>query len=238
MKTLLAAALLLAVRGATSAQTRPLELLPGDDWMHAARPGLRVAVARPLAGMDPIENWIEANFRLVAATHGRLRLRSLHAAALRSNEMHGALHWRGPWFELDAAAAVARLEIETLGAVLHRSAACALVFVHGPTRFGSRLEFPTAAQWGTPIWRHTLHVRGETFSFGLQRRASRYALREIWSAAASLQLHERFALSVQRRDEEILAQLHARASRLGLALSLPLTSPHGGGAAVGLAWYP
>jgi hypothetical protein len=232
-------AVLVLVSGETSlAQTRPLELLPGDSWMRAARPSVRVAVARPLAGMEPVENWIEVHARLLAGVNGCLRVRTLHAAALRDGELRAAIHWRGPWFEADAAAKLERLEVETIGTQFHRGATGAVVFVHGATRFGAQMEFPSAMAWSAPLWRHTIGVRGDSFGFALQRRTSRYATHDIWSAGISLRLHERFVLGAQRRGEEILAQLRAGASRYSVALSLPLASPHGGGAAVGLAWYP
>jgi hypothetical protein len=148
------------------------------------------------------------------------------------------LHWRAPWFESDVAGAIERIEIEGLGRTLQRSAAAALVLVHGSLSFGTRVELPPSARWEAPLWQQSLHMRARRFAFALDRRVSRYSMRAVWSAAVLLRLHSQFEMSVQRRGEEIVGLLLGRASRLQLAISIPLASPHGGGVAAGLAWFP
>lgn len=235
----LSPALLLSLsQGVVHAQTRPLDLLPGGIWMRASRPGVQLATARPLAGMPAAEHWIDLYGRTPASTAWRLRLRKLKAGSFAEEEAGGAVHWRAPWLELNVAVSVARLSIENFGETRRTDGGAALIVAHGALRAGVRAFASRAQPERTLLWEQALHLRSPHGTIALGRRASLYGSGAIWSFAAILPLSEPLAVGLRAQERELLLQLRARVLRLSFTLSQPMASPHGGGVAAGIGWFP
>lgn len=220
------------------AQTRPLELLPADEWLRPARRAVLVATAKPLAGMDSIESWAELTMRVPGHAHLRARLLRLEAGPVGVDRISADLHARLAWFEVRAGGSARRIRIEELGAQNYATCSGAVVIAHGSVRGGLR-AVPWSSEPGRRVeWEQALHLSRRGSVLALERSSNRYGGRALWSLGLGVRLHESFTLALRTRDEEILLQLEARRSELGIRLGLPLASPHGGGVAVGVGWFP